>query len=489
MKTFESFESNRWIWRINILLQIILVAVLVAIVNYIGMREYYRTDLTKNRAFSLSPETISYINELNEPVKVIVTLTDSNDSKEISQAFRDVRGVLREFAYYSRDNPRGPISVEFVNVFEQRMRAELLGVEEKPDVVVFRAGDREHTVFLNELYQTLDRQTNQFAGEKRFTAALLDVANRVRPIIYFLQGHGEMRLDDVNRLRGASQLEAALSERNYETSTLDLAVTRAVPADAAAVVVLSPQTPILPTEQQALRTYLSAGAGRVILALDPGQNHGLDDLLFEWGVLADDVLVVEKDPSFQLAGGDILIRRPAQHPITQVLYDNKIPVLMGLARSVRADPGRPIDESLVVTDVLATSNTSWGETSYRINSNYEFDPVSDLRGPLIVGVVSERKVDSNLAVNLPGGRLIVFGSSDFLANHRIDAAGNLTLILNSLSWAIDRDKKLNIPTRPIERLKLTLSQEQLVMTSITIVAGPALLIAMIGIIVHLMRRR
>jgi ABC-type uncharacterized transport system involved in gliding motility auxiliary subunit len=453
------------------------------------MREYLRTDLTKNRAFSLSPETISYIKELNDPVKIVVTLTEDETSKEISQAFRDVRGVLREFAYNSRENNLGQINVEFVNVFEQRMRAEALGVEEKPDVIVFRAGEREHTVFLNELYQVKDRETKQFAGEKRFTAALLDVSNRVRPVIYFLQGHGEMRLEDVNPLRGASQLEAALSDRNYLTAPLDLAMTRSVPADAQAVVVLSPQTPVLPTEQQALRNYLTTGAGRVILALDPGQSHGLDDLLYEWGVLADDVLIVEKDPQFQLAGGDILIRRIAEHPITQVLADNKIPVLMGLARSVRADPGRPIDESLEVTDVLATSNTSWGETSYRLNEEKVFSPVTDLRGPLMVAVVSERKVDSTLAVNLPGGRLVVFGSSDFLANHRIENLGNLTLFLNSLSWSIDRDKRLTSPTRPIERLQLTFSQEQLLMTSIVIVAGPALLVALVGFLVHLMRRR
>jgi ABC-type uncharacterized transport system involved in gliding motility auxiliary subunit len=162
---------------------------------------------------------------------------------------------------------------------------------------------------------------------------------------------------------------------------------------------------------------------------------------------------------------------------------------MGLARSVRADPGRPIDESLEVTDVLATSNTSWGETSYRLNEEKVFNPVTDLRGPLMVAVVSERKVDSTLAVNLPGGRLVVFGSSDFLANHRIENLGNLTLFLNSLSWSIDRDKRLNIPTRPIERLQLTFSQEQLLMTSIVIVAGPALLVALVGFLVHLMRRR
>ena len=43
--------------------------------------------------------------------------------------------------------------------------------------------------------------------------------------IYFLVGHGEMRLDDVDPLRGLSQLEAFLRERNC-LATLDLTVTK-----------------------------------------------------------------------------------------------------------------------------------------------------------------------------------------------------------------------------------------------------------------------
>ncbi|BET65503.1 hypothetical protein ASA1KI_04210 [Opitutales bacterium ASA1] len=495
MKTFETFESNRWVWRINITLQIILVLALAGLANYLGMNAYTRYDLTRNRTFSLSAETLSYIRELRDPVTVVVTIADDSPDDGIAQAYRDVRGILREFEYASRDQPAGPIRVEFLDIFEQIQRAETLGVSQ-PNAVVFKSGARApRIVFLDELYATRNRTRAQFQGEKVFTSAILDVTARERPVLYFLSGHGEMRLDDVDPRRGASQIKAQLAVRNYETRSLDLSVTRRVPDDAAMIVVLSPQTPILSAEQELLRNYLRSANGRMLVTLDPGRRHGLDDLFFDWGVLADDVVAIETDPAYQDPGGDLRVGRLAAHPITQVLIDNQIPVLMGYARSVRPDPGRPLDDSLQVTELLATSSTpssaptSWGEINYRAPGRPSFDPDRDLRGPVMLATVAERRIDSRLGINLEGGRIVVFGNSDFLANNRIETAGNFTLFLNTLAWALGRDNRLDIPARTVERLELTVSQEQLAVTRVSILFLPGLAVALLGGIVHLARRR
>lgn len=489
MKHFESFESNRWIWRINLFLQVILIFALFGIVNYIGMNVYVRHDLTRNRAFSLSPETISYIRELTEPVNFYVTIAPDEQDENIDQAYRDVRGILREFEYVSRENPTGHIRVEMLNVYAQRVRAESLGIDQ-PNVVILESGGLKIPVFLDELYNTKNLERSQFQGEKVFTSRLLDVTSREKPVLYFLQGHGEMRLADVDPLRGISQLAASLQGRNYNTYELDLSSTRRVPEDADMVIILSPQSPILQAEQEILREYLNAGNGRVLIGVDPAREHGLEDLFFDWGILVDDVVAIETDPNFRDPAGDLRVRRMAPHPITQVLIDNQLPVLMGFARSVRADPGRPLDDSLEVVELMATSESSFGESNYSQAGRPAFDPSRDLRGPIKLATVAERKVDSQLGVNLPGGRVIAFGNTDFIANHRIvQSTGNFTLFLNSVSWALARDNRLNIPARPVERLQLTLSQEQLAWARISILAGPSLIVALIGSIVYLSRRR
>ena len=153
--------------------------------------------------------------------------------------------------------------------------------------------------------------------------------------------------------------------------------------------------------------------GRPLDGRAHGGAHGLDDLLFEWGILAADAIAVETSRNSQIEGGDLLIRRFAPHPITNELLRLNMTLVTDRARVVREDPGRPIDESLLVKEIMATSDESWAEKDYGSESP-EYDSTVDLKGPVRVAAVSERKVDSSLGISIPGGRLIVFGTSNFL---------------------------------------------------------------------------
>lgn len=491
MKTCESFESNHWIWRINLALQVLLVAASVGLVNYIGMLVWFRYDLTRDRAFSLSAETKAEVANLSQDISVVVTLLPDETDELSDKAYRDVRGMLREFEYAARGNKPGRrVEVEFLNIYLQRNRAEELGVADLPNAIVFRSAGRRHAVFLSDLYTVRDKQVRQFKGEKVFASAMLEVSSRSRPVLYFLTGHGEMQPDDFNPARGASDLDAQLTTRNFETRALNLAEARRVPDgdDTAMVVVLSPTSPILPAEEDALRDYMTRRSGRMLITLDPGRNHGLDRLLEDWGIRADDVVVIEQNPAYLYTGGDILVRgfKP-DHPITQLLAEFSQSVLFGRGRSVRADPGRSIDDALEVSNLMATSqDRSWGEAGYRLPGPPVFDPARDLRGPVVLAATSERKVRG---VTLRGGRMVVFGGGDFVTNNRITKASNFTLLLNSINWALDTSSRLDIPPRPVEQLELTMSQRQLWVARVSILFGPALGVALVGCLVYLVRRR
>ncbi len=487
---FESFQSNRWLRRLNSVLQFTFILILFGSINYLSLKHFKRIDLTKNHAYTLSAETLAYIENLKAPINIYVTLTDDENGGEFNHAFNDVKGMLREFVYAARNNPENHITVEFLNIFQQRKRAETLGLQHS-DVIVFMSGGKQRTVFPDELYRTQNRQLSEFQGEKAFTSALLDVSDLRQKILYFLTGHGEMRLDDVNPIRGISQLEGYLKIRNFETRPLDLNATGKVPEDADMVFLISPQAALFPTEQEALRQYLTSSAGRLMVVLDPGRQHGLDDLFFEWGILADDVRVIEGDPDYRVDGGDLLVKRfSPNHPVTQVLTEYNLPILTGLARSVRADPGRPLDESLTVEELMGTSDLSWGERNYEaIEETVTYNAGIDLAPPIRLGVISERKVDSSLGIKIPGGRVIALGTSDFISNNRIQSAGNRTFLLNIVNWALDHENLLNIPPRPVEELQLVISQEQLYFTRIVIVAGPPVLIGFFGFFIFLLRRR
>lgn len=485
----ESFQANRWIRTINLVLQAVLFLVLFAGINYLAQLYNWRFDLTRGRLFSLSAETRSYVSGLTAPVRVVVTLERDSDSEEIVKARRDVMGLLREYADAAKRSGRAQIEVEELDVYQQRRRAETLGITDT-NVLLFMSGEKRRYVFLNELYRMEGRERRAFLGERTFTAAILDVTSATKRKVYFLAGHGEMGIESVEPDRGLSQLRDALHQRNFAVDRLDLAQARTVPADADVILVTSPQGPMLKQEQEVLRQWLSSHAGRLILALDPGRNHGLDDLLYDWGVIADDVLILDDSPDFLVDGGDLLLRRFLPHPITQVLIDNQIPIVTGLARSVRPDPGRPLDATLKVAPLVATAPSAWGERGYRLGQPAQFDEGVDLKGnpSLPIAVVSERVSAANLPFSVRGGKLAVFGSSDFLSNNRVGMLGNLTLILNSVNWAVDRDAQLNIPPRPLEHFQLTLSQTELAKLRLALLFGVPGAVGILGLLVYWMRR-
>ncbi len=486
------FKYARWGATINFFAQAFLFLLLFIGANHLASQYFHRADLTQQHRYSLSAETNAYLGQLDRSVKVYVTITGDHDDSDMSGLFNDVRGLLREYEYASRASPDARIEVEFVNIYQQRGKASLLaeryGVEQA-DIILMVSGDKRRIIFPDDLYETEGRQRKKFRGEKVLTGAILDVSSDEQKKLYFVSGHGQMRVSDVDPVRGISQLGDALRHRNFRLADLDLSAVSKVPDDAAMVLIIAPQGPLLPQEEEILRQYLSNQAGRVMIMLDPGRRHGMDDLFFDWGVLVDDVVVLDSGPDFLASGGDLLLRRFGEHPITQTLINNQIPVMVGLSRSVRPDPGRPLTDALQVQPLIGTSENSWGERSYTQGGTMRFDQGTDLPGPLSIATVSERTVSSQLPINIPGGRLVVFGTSDFITNNRIGSLGNLTLFLNAINWATDRDSVVNIPARPVDQMQLVLSREntnQLRLSMLVFFPGVA---ALCGIVVYWIRRK
>ncbi|MDP1581107.1 MAG: GldG family protein [Candidatus Didemnitutus sp.] len=488
MKHVDSFRTARWIRLINLLLQAVLFLTLFGGLNYLALNNSWRFDLTKSRRHSLSAETESYLKRLEQPVRIVVTFTDDAENHEVAQAFRDLTGLMREYSYSSRNNATAQITVTFLDVYQRRKEAEELGIEQ-PNAVVVISGERRRTVTIEELYRIKNKVTREaFRGESALTAAILDVTSTERKKIYFVQGHGELQPDDVSE-RGISVLRDALRQRNFDLAALDLAQLRRVPEDAALVMVIGQQGRFQRFEEELLRDYLQTRAGRVVLMLDPMRQHGLDMLLFDWGVIAYDNLIYEPASDYSSETGELLLRNFLRHPITETLINNQLPVLVGSARVISADPGAPIEDGISVQTLVVTGSSAWGETNYRMRIPPQYTPGQDLRGQLGVLVIAERtKPANNLPLSVRGGRLAVFGTSDLATNNRIINVGNLNLFLSTVNWTTDRDTQLNIPARPIERFQLTLSQEELSrlrLGLLLIVPGTA---ALLGLLVYWTRR-
>ena len=466
MSQLENFKVSRWVNRSHSFVQFILVITLFLGLNLLSITHFKRYDITEDNKYALSPETISYIQELTEPVRIIVTQNaDANDS-ELGNYYADIKNLVKEYEYAAQLSGAGPIQSEYINVYQQRRLAQEL-VEEfgisQPNLVIFASEKKHRAIVLDELYESEGMEKTAFRGEQIFTSALLDVSSANGNTIYFIQGHGERDLNSVDPIAGMSQLTQQLEQRNFELKSLDLTSSDArVPDDADLLVLAGPKQPLLAREVNILKDYLNDQAGRLIVLIDPATNNNLGNLFYQWGILAEDMLVLDSGPDYNMNGGDLLLRRfDPEHPFTKSFSANSLSVLVGLSRPIRVDIGAPIDDRLSVRPIVGGSSTSWGERFYRDESQLGYNQNVDLAGPVSVVVVSERSISSDLGIDIPGGRLVVFGASDLITNNRLTVLGNFTLFLNTLNWALDRNNLLSIAPKPIEKLHITLSQEEM----------------------------
>jgi hypothetical protein len=493
MSGLDSFRAARWLRTGNLIAQAVLLLAFLGGLNYLASDHPWRVDLTRYRRYSLSPETRSYLAELSRPVHLVVTTSSGNSPVEVTP---EVRGLLSEYVHATEGNRDGAVTVEYVDVYIDRRKVERYGIDQA-GVVLLRCGEHRTLLTLRDLYRFEQGRRAAFVGEQAVTAAILDVSNPEPKKIYFLVGHGEARPDDPDPVRGLSVARDFLRLHNFAVATLELEVARQIPADAALLVLVNPQNRYAAREQELLRQYLGAGAGRLLLLLPPGPPAGLDDLLLDWGVRADPDLLRDTGAGNLTEDGDLLIATYRPHPITQTLLDYRIPLRVGAARSLRPAP-RPPGGGLTVVTLAAASPTAWGEIGYLQRGLAPFDPAVDLRGrpdmdppgQLGLALASERvAVRGNLPFSVPAGRLVAIGTGDLISNQRIANPGAETLLLGAVNWTVGRETQLNVPARPIERFQLSLSAGDFLRLRYALMLGLPGATALFGLAVYWARRR
>jgi len=516
----EEFRFARWAKSLNRGTQILLSLLLVGGLNYLAARHFERWDLTSNQRFSLSAETRSYIDKIDRtpgapPVQIILNEinvtpqpTDSAEAAAQKTAvLEDLRALLREYQFAALSAPGGkaPLQVEEVDVYRDSLRAkELADMGMADDTVVMVARQepgpataqkkyRVHSLTGTDLYDSQDRELTNFKGENAITSAILDVTESTQDKIYFTAGHGEMSPEDPKPQTGLSTLAHSLRERNFDLEGLDLKgnVEADIPADAKLVIVAAPQIAFQPYEAAKLLRYLNKNNGRLMVFLNPpatrGQHTGLEDLFSDWGIRADEMLVVEPDKGYLASNGDIIIRNIARHDITDFIEKNSFPIdFSPWTRPVRPDEGAAPNSDRQVTALLGTSAKSTGIRNYFNGPPYKADEY-DLSGPVPVATLSELRPHD--ALGLPGGRLLVFGNAEFIANLRFASAeANSYLFLNAFDYLLSRQNLLNIAPKPPLKFQLNLTKAQYLNLGWRLALLPAGLM-FLGIFVYVIRRR
>jgi ABC-type uncharacterized transport system involved in gliding motility auxiliary subunit len=491
-----TLRQRRLVVGANVLVQIAAVLALVVMVNWLVSRHYVRFDWTQSGYYKLADKTKQTLRSLQEPLDVIVFLPSSGSQDYVDKVLGDVRNLLKEFQFYGKTKLR----VEYVDPQRDMARAQQLVTQynlDSPDVVVFASGARHKYIRLDEMVD-LDRdpadvsgdtRIKSFKGEGLFLSAIQTVTEEKSPTVYFLTGHGEHDPDDFDQHIGYSEIARYIKRDNITVEKWNLLEKEALPTDASAIIIAGPRKPFSQAEVNALEQDLK-NRGRLLLMIDPRSQSGLEPLLKLWGVQVDDDLVMRKAGVLlgtELLDVNVIGADYATHPITAKLADTntEFPYVRSLHRAKQTE-GNTADQPRV-TELVKAGPEYWGETDID-NEHATFDPATDISPPLPLALVVETSKPQGVDVDIGITRMVVVGTSRVVDNSSL-GGGNLDFFMNSLNWLLQREQLVAVGPKAPEEFRLDMTPHQQMAVYILVMGGMPLVIAIIGIVVWLGRRK
>lgn len=475
-----------------LVLGILIVANVLAAMN-LPERGY---DWTAKNLYSLSQESITLLEKIDQPVKIYAILPQ----EDRLDTYRKVRALLGNCQSYTRK-----IDVEYLSPDLDRESlkelAEKYKVSEREGLlVVYGVEPKEQSQFITveSLYTgsgpsfVRARDSRMFKGESELIQVLSQVAGgKEKPILYFTQGHGELDLKESGGgnepNQGAGEIKRKLEDdkftikgllldparKEYEKKNPDVTVTDKVPDDASIVVVAGPQNPLPESTLKALREYMEPASptgkkGKLVVLLDPAvsrttgklERTGIEDFLANFSVQVGDNRVM-KVPLDGIPPGlwrNLLwvpaMTNPAEdvrrrNPIAGAFYRRNL-FWFYEARSVQPmTMGRPptgkyrVDALLLVPDEVRP----WAETDF--SSRIKPKPGADSI-PIAVAVTEGGGSDPHAAfMDTPDQkpRMVVIGDVTMISNFAIAQGAfgkHYDLFQSILVWLGERPGTIGI---------------------------------------------
>jgi ABC-type uncharacterized transport system involved in gliding motility auxiliary subunit len=448
------------------LYSVAIVGILVAL-NYLSTVHHTRLDLTEEKVFSLSPQSIQIVKGLDKPLKLYGFFEGG-----LSPA---ATNLYENYSYASRN-----VSYQIVDPDQHPELAEKYKVSVMGTTHVQYGDDHGSGTNVSEL------------TEEAITNAIIKVTKSGKKEIYFTEGHGEADPNDSATARGFSNLRKALEGEGYEVKKVLLASVPAVPADCTMLIVAGPTKPLAPHEIDEMIDYLRK-KGKLLVMLQPDRpdqpidQSALIRLVGDWGVkVAKDIVVDQVVRLFAgpALGLDPLVSAYGQHPITKGFMQRTV---FPMTRSV--EPDESPKAGLTITGLAKTSDSSWAETNLVElfeHQTAKFD-AADRHGPITVADAVEADLKT-LKMGDGTAKLVVFGDAEFADDQFINQFYNRDFFINAVDWLAGEENQISIRPRSLRssRFRLTVDQFAVVFALSVLLLPEMLLIA--GIVVWWERR-
>jgi ABC-type uncharacterized transport system involved in gliding motility auxiliary subunit len=428
---------------------------ILGLANWFVSRHDQSWDLTPNKKYSLAPQTVKLLKDLNQDVTVYVFDRERN--------FGQRHDLLNMFSLPSRH-----LKVRYVDVDRQPALARQYAVRTYGTIVV-AAGDRHFEA--------------QSDTEEGISNALIRLFKGQRTAC-FITGHGERDLESSERI-GYSGVKKEFEHESYLTKTVTLMQKMEIPPDCSMVIVAGPKNDYLPQEVDTIRKYVTGG-GRAMFMLDPGVDlPELSKLLAGWNVTVQNDLVIDENPIARIFGAEPtmpLILKYGSSPIVQPIAHEAS--LFPFSRSFSV--GKEYKAGVTTDSLCDTSDASFGVADFNPKMHQvSYRAGKDFKGPLTVAVSGTLSGEGEKKAE---GRFIALGTSMLPANAFLGFQANRDLFMNTVNWLSADVDMISIRPKPPESQHLMMNAAQMSKLFWLGVIGLPLLIVAAGTMVWWERR-
>jgi len=453
--------------RLGIGLQAVAVFVLFVAVNCLSFQNYWRADLSRSQKFSLSMQTRRVIREFKKPV----TLTVISSPTMFGPAARilgDVQGLLGEIQFSGRER----VVIEYVDPTRNltRMR-ELQGkykLASADNLIVLDYDGRTRILNIAEMADFDMRPVAQgeppqllaFRGEQVLTGAMISLIKPDLPVVYFLQGHGEPAPGPASPV---AILNDYIQKQNMRVAALSLASADAIPADAAALVILSPKFDLDAREEAVVSGWLRQ-RGRMLVLLDPmSATPRLHGILAANGIVPQDDRVLR---IVRLAFATGILREVTGEILPTTEFTRRLAgmtvLFSGATQSLQLDQGLAAKETIQLRPLIQAAEEFWGERDYAPNlpGGVRYDEGRDNGQPITIAASADRGGVEDDRVEIQTSKLIVVGNAQFAYDASASPQG-LDFLISALNSLLDRNKLTGVTPKSVAHFALNLTDDQL----------------------------
>lgn len=449
-----------------------------------------RLDMTANKEYSLSPQTVTMMKAIDKPVHI----TFFHD--------RGMRETVELYQLFASQNDK--ISIELYDPMLNPAQAKLRGVE-FAGTAIYESEGRKLTV-------NGPTETDIANGILRITQAKQQVA-------CFLDGHGEpdpFSLESHDHMEGEAghshgietkfvqherhgmaKARGALEAMNYIVEKVSLMNSAADLTRCAVLIVAGPQSPLMEREVRQIDSFLDNG-GNALFMIDPFVKTGLDGVLAKFGIAMQDTIVIDEASHFWADPSTPAVTDYNRHEITHRLPLSFFPGARPLLPTKEPVPG------VSVRPLVNTSKKSFGNTD---RAHVERVPGKSQDGPLTIMATArvnpktvesaesvmrrirgEEVADAPQEIKRKEARIVVAGDSDFATNSFYHILGNGALFLNAVNFLAARENLIGLEPRTYDLPYVNMTNTQMKATFVMSIILIPLLMAAIGLAVWWRRR-